>query len=168
MKTAVGNEFISHALFRLAENTPRVANCLHELSEEQVWQRPNQASNSIGNLVLHLSGNITQYILSGLGGQKDERIREMEFTISGGLSKGELMGLLGDVVSESAGIIKQLSDEQLLKLYRVQGFELSGLGIVMHVVEHYSYHTGQIAYCTKQKTNQDLNFYANVDLDVKN
>lgn len=168
MTTAATNEFISHAIFRMAENTPRIANCLDELSEEEVWQRPNDSSNSVGNLILHLCGNITQYIHSALGGKPDERTRDMEFALTGGIKKGELMSMLGDVVSEAAAVIKQMDETELMRSRMVQGFELSGIGIIMHVVEHYSYHTGQIAFWTKQMTNRDLNFYADMDLNVKN
>ena len=162
------NEFVDQSILRLKENTPKIEICLQQLSEQEIWLKPNSASNSIGNLILHLCGNITQYILSSLGEQEDFRNRNQEFIADGILTKSELMEKLRSVLKESIELLRQLADEKLIKNHSVQGFDLSGIGIIIHVVEHYSYHTGQIAFYTKLLKNDDLKFHTDIDLDVKN
>ncbi len=139
-----------------------------QLEEVDLWKRPNVSSNSTGNLILHLCGNITQYAISSLGCSKDIRNRDREFTIDSGYSKDELLQLIRDVIERAKENIKGCSEEQLLKLREVQGFNLTGIGIIIHVVEHYSYHTGQIAFWTKLLKDKDLGFYEGTDLNVKN
>lgn len=162
------NEFIDQSIMRVNENTPRINKCLDQLSEEEVWRKPNSNSNSIGNLILHLCGNITQYIISSLDGQEDNRERDQEFLREGGLSKTELNQKLQTVVEKATTIIKEIKKEKLLEIHSVQGFELTGMGIIIHVVEHYSYHTGQIAFYTKLLKDQELGFYTGLDLNAKN
>jgi uncharacterized damage-inducible protein DinB len=160
--------FIKESVFRITESQERIHKCLDLLSEEQVWERPNEASNSVGNLVLHLCGNITQYILSSLGGITDQRNRDQEFSIRGGLSKDELKRKLDLVMKPTCDVIQKQSENDLVIEKEVQGFRLSGVGIIIHVVEHLSYHTGQISYWTKQILDIDLEYYAGQDLNVKN
>ena len=167
-RTSQANEIIAQAIYRLEENTPRIEKCLNQLSEKEVWLKPNNASNSVGNLILHLCGNITQYIISSLGKQEDTRDRDLEFTTSGGYNKSELLSKLNSTVKQAVDIVKNLSEDELLRVRSVQAYELSGIGIIIHVVEHYSYHTGQIAFWTKLLKDKDLGFYAGIDLNTKN
>lgn len=164
----ISNEFLEQSIYYLEVNTPRIEKCLAELSEEEVWQRPNGLSNSVGNLLLHLCGNITQYIISSLGQMPDHRVRDAEFAAQGGFSKAELMQKLTETVSNACEVIRTLDQNDLLRSRSVQGFQLSAIGIIIHVTEHYSYHTGQIAFWTKQLKNKDLAFYARRDLNAKN
>lgn len=161
-------EFIEHSIYRVELNTPRINKCLKLLSEKDVWKRPNDQSNSIGNLILHLCGNIRQYIISSLGKSEDFRERDLEFTAEGGLTKSELQGKLEDTVGAAVNVIRNASIEELLRVRLVQGFDYSGVGVIIHVTEHYSYHTGQIAFWTKVITGSDLGFYSNVDLNIRN
>ncbi|MBV6439689.1 MAG: DUF1572 domain-containing protein [Haliscomenobacteraceae bacterium CHB4] len=161
-------ELTAQIILRMEENTPRIEKCLAELSEEEVWQHPNPASNSVGNLILHLCGNITQYAISSLGNRPDARDRDAEFAAEGGFSKAELMEKLDWTVREAVETIRRADREELLRVRAVQGFDMSGIGIIVHVCEHYSYHTGQIAFWTKLLKSKDLGFYAGVDLTVKN
>ena len=167
-KTNLTNELIEQAVFRLNENTPRIKKCLDQLTEEEVWKRPNESSNSVGNLILHLCGNITQYTISSLGGKPDNRERDKEFDAKGGYSKAELYEKLSSTVHKAVETIKKMDEQSLLKVLSVQGFSYSGVANIIHVVEHYSYHTGQIAYWTKLLKDKDLGFYAGVDLNIKN
>ncbi|MBT8311525.1 MAG: DUF1572 domain-containing protein [Eudoraea sp.] len=160
--------FTESLIFRLDEKTEMIAKCLHQLSEEELWQRPNQASNSVGNLLLHLCGNIRQYMISGLGKQDDIRERDLEFNISGGYTKAALFEKLDGVLEETKAVVNALDNEAWLSEYQVQGFKLSGIGIALHVVEHYAYHTGQIAFWTKLLKAEDLGFYEGMDLNTKN
>lgn len=155
-------------LFRMDEKTEMVLKCLDMLTEEELWNRPNKASNSMGNLLLHLCGNITQYIISALGQKEDIRKRDLEFSVQGGITKSELTEKLLAVLEEAKRVMKSLDTEQWLSEYSVQGFSLTGIGIAVHAVEHYAYHTGQIAFWTKQIKARDLGFYAGTDLNAKN
>jgi uncharacterized damage-inducible protein DinB len=161
-------EFIEQSILRMDEYLVKIDKCLDELKEKELWLRPNESSNSIGNLILHLCGNITQYIISGLGNEKDLRERNLEFSASGGIMKSELYNKLHNIVKEAKEVINNLDPEALRKIRSVQGFKLSGIGIVIHVVEHFSYHTGQIAFWTKIIRNTDLGFYSDLDLNQKN
>ena len=168
MKSPLTTEFIDQSLHYLHLNTPRVEKCLGQLSEEEVWQRSNDASNSVGNLILHLCGNIRQYIIAGLGQQADTRTRSVEFSFPEGFSKAELLQKLNETLQVADTVIRTMDEESLLRERTVQGYKLTGLAIILHVVEHYSYHTGQIAFWTKQVRNQDLGFYAGINLDRTN
>ena len=130
--------------------------------------RLQRSSNSIGNIILHLCGNIRQYIISGLGNEKDFRERDMEFNARGGISKSKLYIKLFSLVQQATELIRNLDLNALQTKRSVQGFKLSGMGIVIHVVEHFSYHTGQIAFWTKMIKNVDLGFYRDLDLNQKN
>ena len=168
VKNVIKDEFISNALYRLDESTRMIEKSLDHLTEEDIWKRPNMSSNSVGNQILHLCGNIGQYIISSLGETPDIREREKEFSASSGAAKEELLSMLNAVVHKAKETIASCSKESLELVREVQGFSLSGVGIVLHAVEHYSYHTGQIAFWTKLLKDEDLGFYKGVDLNVKN
>ena len=161
-------EFTRQSVYRITENTNRIIKCLEEINEAEIWQRPNESSNSIGNIILHLCGNIRQYAISSLGKVEDVRMRDIEFSTKEGFSKKELSVKLKNTVDEAIAIIENLDEPALIKSYSAQGFNLSGIGIVVHVTEHYSYHTGQIAFWIKLLKNKDLRFYAGIDLNIKN
>jgi uncharacterized damage-inducible protein DinB len=166
---AIAQEFIDQSISIIEKkNTPKIMKCLDELSEEQIWLRPNEVSNSIGNILLHLCGNITQYIISSLGDQPDIRERDKEFSAEGGYNKQELLNKLTHTLQQAVNVIKNVDDAQLLKVHSVQGFNYSGIGIIVHVTEHYSHHTGQIIFWTKQLTGNAPGFYTHVDLNKKN
>ena len=168
MNNKLVNEFIEQSVFRIDENTPKVQKCLDILSEEQIWHQPNNFSNSIGNLILHLCGNINQYAVSSLGYTEDKRERDLEFSTKEGFNKAELMERLKSTIENAKAVIKKLDEKELLKMRSVQGFNFTGMGIIIHVAEHYSYHTGQIAFITKLLKNKDLGFYAEINLNIKN
>lgn len=167
-ETKVLHALVESLLFRIDEKTEMISICLGRLSETEIWKRPNAASNSMGNLILHLCGNVSQYIIAGLGNQKDVRERDAEFNATGGYSGRELMTKLNAVMERAKAVIRSLPPEGWIKVYRVQGFTLTGIGIALHVVEHYAYHTGQIAYWTKLLKANDLGFYDGMDLNEKN
>ena len=168
MKEKIIKEFIEQSLYIFDQNTPRITRCMNELEEADTWKRPNNASNSIGNLILHLCGNITQYIISSLGEAKDIRERDKEFSADGGFSKPELIEKLHTTIEKAKNVIQQMDGDSLLRKRIVQGFQYSGMGIIIHVTEHYSYHTGQVVFWTKLLKNKDLGFYAGIDLNKKN
>jgi len=161
-------ELKQNALYRIDESTRMIKKSLADISEEELWQKPNASLNSIANLILHLCGNISQYAISSLGENEDTRNRDVEFAATNGYTKEELLKKLDDVLDSAKRIIFDASTDQLVQKRSVQGFSFSGIGIILHVVEHYSYHTGQIAFWVKQLKNKDLGFYDGVDLNIKN
>ncbi len=161
-------EIVKNALYRLDESTRMIKISLEQLEEQDVWKRTGAVSNSVGNLILHLCGNIGQYVISSLGQTKDVRERDKEFSAKTGFSKAELLEMLVITVEKAKEVIKNSTVDQLLRIREVQGFTFSGVGIIVHAVEHYSYHTGQIAFWTKQLKDKDLGFYKDVDLNVSN
>ena len=161
-------EFISQSIYRIDENTQKITNCLNELEETEIWNRPNENSNSVGNLILHLCGNIRQYAISSLGQIRDIRERDKEFSAKGGYSKNELIENLIAAIEQAKKIILNIGEAELLKSRYVQGNLHTGIGIIIHVTEHYSYHTGQIIFWTKLLKNKDLRYYAGIDLNIKN
>ena len=150
------------------ESQPRILTCLDKLTDPQIWHRPNPASNSIGNLVLHLSGNIRQWIIHTLGSAPDTRQRQSEFDAQGPIPRQQLITTLNNTLAEAKPVIQNLTEQQLLAPYTVQGFNETGTSILIHIVEHLSYHTGQIAYITKAITNNQLDFYDSHDLNHTN
>lgn len=166
MQDLVIQEFKSQIIQRMEENTPRIGRCLAELSETEIWKRPNASSNSVGNLILHLCGNIRQYAIASLGGQADHRQRDAEFAAKDGFGKEELLAKLQNTLAEALETIRKASEQEMMRIRTVQGFEMSGIGIAVHVCEHYSYHTGQIAFWVKLLKDKDLGFYSNIDLNI--
>lgn len=161
-------EFIEQSLNFINQCTVKIKNCMMELNEKDIWYSPNENLNSVGNLILHLSGNIREYIISSLGGEPDIRERDLEFWTRGGFTKAELIMKLEDTVEKAKIVIAGISLENLLQVRVVQGFSYSGVGNIIHVTEHYSYHTGQIIFLTKLMKNIDMGFYADVDLNKRN
>lgn len=149
------------------ESIPRIQKCLGLLSEEEVWHQPNENLNSVGNLVLHLCGNARQWIVSGLGGKPDQRDRDAEFQQKGHKSSTELSALLDAMMKEIRPILEDMETDQLLEVRPVQAFEESGLSVLIHVIEHFSYHTGQITFLTKSLKNVDTGYYKTLDLNQK-
>ena len=147
------------------ESLPRIRTCLAQLSVDEIWARPNEQTVSAGNLVLHLAGNVRQYVVAALGGVPDVRERQGEFDEKGPMATADLLARLERTMTEASGVIDRLDSAMLLRTYRVQGFVESGLSILVHVVEHFSYHTGQIAYIVKSRKNVDLGFYRGKDLN---
>ncbi|MEO1447970.1 MAG: DinB family protein [Bacteroidota bacterium] len=147
------------------ESFARVRTCLGKLSEEQIWQRPNANSNSIGNLVLHLCGNARQWIIAGLLGTPDVRQRQQEFDEQGPLPTAHLLDILNSLEAEMKQGLATVTASDLAKVYQVQTFEENGVAIIVHVVEHFSYHVGQITYQTKALLNIDTGYYAGMTLE---
>ena len=142
------------------EYLPRIRQCVGLLGDAGVWQRPAPNCNSVGNLLLHLAGNTTQWILATFGDTTDARNRPAEFAAAGGQSATELLDRLATVVDRACDVVAALPVEELLRPRLVQArYQETGLSAVLHVLEHFSGHAGQIYAWTKQATGQDLRFY---------
>jgi uncharacterized damage-inducible protein DinB len=137
---------------------PRIIRCLKLLSEEEIWWRPNRASNSVGNLVLHLQGNVRQWIISGLGRQPDQRDRDREFAEIGPMPRRTLLVGLRKTIKEADEVMATLSPSDLMRMFSIQGYNVTGLEAIGHVAEHFAFHAGQIIFVTKLKCGKDLRF----------
>jgi uncharacterized damage-inducible protein DinB len=156
----IGQAFIDRSrAFLASEYLPRIRSCLEELPEGDLWWRPNAQSNSAGNLLLHLSGNVRQWIVSGVGGEPDTRARHAEFEADGGRDRAQLLDLMERAVRDADRVLAGLHPDRLLEPLVIQGADTTVLAAVYHVVEHFGMHTGQIAYITKLRTGTDLGFY---------
>lgn len=156
----VGTPFLTASRNHLAkELLPRVEECLQLLSDGQIWWRPNEASNSIGNLVLHLCGNVRQWIISGVGGAANTRRRQEEFDERRPIPRDALLGKLRATVDEATAVLANFDPGRLLEPRRIQEHDVTVLDAIYHVVEHFSMHTGQIILLTKTQTGKDLHFY---------
>jgi uncharacterized damage-inducible protein DinB len=138
---------------------PKILASIEPLSDPDLWWRPNEASNSIGNLMLHLSGNVRQWIVSGVGGAPDRRERAREFSERDPLPRAELIESLTRAVREADAVMAGVSRSDLSESRRIQGREVTVLEAIYHVVEHFSTHLGQILMIAKQRGGKDLGFY---------
>jgi uncharacterized damage-inducible protein DinB len=151
--------FLADARKLLAtEHAPHIVKCLEQLEDDEIWWRPNDASNSAGNLVLHLCGNVRQWIISNLGETAFERDRDAEFAERGPIPRKDLIERVKRTVREACAVLDRLPESTLHRKFTIQGLHVTGLEAVAHVVEHFAYHTGQIVYITKLKGGKDLRF----------
>jgi len=149
----------------IQESKTRILSCLELLDESQIQWRPNAQNNSIQILVVHLCGNLRQYICAAIGQQQDIRDRNSEFNSEKTITKIELENILNATTADAWKVVQSLTEQMLLDNYEVQCFNMTGYEIVSHVIEHFSYHTGQIALLTKIITNKDLGFYKDLDFN---
>jgi len=149
------------------ESVPRIRKCLDQLTDDEIWYRPNTETVSIGNLVLHLCGNARQWICSGLGGEPDHRQRSKEFEAQGPIPRGELLQLLERTEIDVRRALDSVDPATLLDKRPVQTYQESGVSILVHVVEHFSYHTGQITYAVKSRKDIDMGYYSGQRLEGK-
>ncbi|HEX5085547.1 MAG TPA: DinB family protein [Blastocatellia bacterium] len=168
--------FLRHARFRLLEDYfVKIAAAIDALDDEQVWRRPNESSNSVGNLLLHMSGNVRQWIISGVGGAQDIRDRASEFAARGSAAKGELVELVRATLDEADAVLTKIedecattnSDEPLQRICKPQDYEATIFDAIFHVVEHFSYHTGQIVFAAKWLAEGQVSFYDDKRLNLE-
>ena len=151
------SQFLKFSCEKLTELTARIETCVARLTPEQIWARGADNENAVGNLLLHLSGNVRQWIISGVGGAEDRRDRDSEF---GARSGTDALDRLRATVSEAVEVLKALPHEKLQEKRNIQKhWDLTVLEAIYHVVEHFSMHTGQIIFATKLLTGSDLGFY---------
>jgi uncharacterized damage-inducible protein DinB len=150
------------------ESYERIYRCISLIDEKDLWRSPSPGIPAIGNLILHLCGNARQWILSGLGGRPDNRDRDQEFVAQTKIKKAELVFLLENMRSNLRQTLEELDPQQITDLHVVQGFEVTGFSVIVHVIEHFSYHTGQITTLTKFLTNKDTAYYSGIDLNKQN
>ena len=152
--------FVAQSRRYLASEYPtKIQRCLDVLPDDAIWRRDDDTSNSIGNLLLHLSGNIRQWIVSGVGGAPDARVRRAEFDAREGEGGATLMERLLATVRDADAVLASLDAVRLAELRTIQGRDVTVLDAVYHVVEHFSMHTGQIILLAKRFAPGRLEFY---------
>jgi hypothetical protein len=154
------SEFLDYSTGRLTLYMSRIEDCVSRLTPPQVWERGSANENSVANLILHLEGNVRQWILSGVAGQPDVRDRHAEFAAKEGLTPNELLAKLRHTVDEAAATIQALDPARLLDRVHPQGNDVSALVAIYQVVQHFAGHAFQIMYATKRFTGQDLGYSA--------
>jgi len=157
---AIAEAFIAQASeFLVGDYLPKIERCLEKLNDEQIWWRANEESNSIGNLILHLCGNVRQWIVCGLGSAPDNRNRDSEFEQRDVIPRDDLLSLLRSTLSDAQTTLQSLDPSTLLEFRKIQGNDVDILEAIFHVAEHFSMHAGQIIMLTKMLTQKDLRFY---------
>jgi uncharacterized damage-inducible protein DinB len=142
----------------------RIQDCLGRLTAEQIWTRGGENENAVGNLVLHLCGNVRQWIISGVGGAADVRDRDSEFAARGGMPPAELAAKLKSTVDEAAEVIRKFPTERLSESKTIQKvYQTTMMEAIYHVVEHFAQHTGQIVFATKLLTGADLGYFKHLN-----
>jgi uncharacterized damage-inducible protein DinB len=155
--------FLQCSVEKLRQFVDRIDVCLGKLTEGQIWARGGENENAIGNLALHLAGNVHQWIVGSLGDNPDHRDRDAEFAARGGATAAELSDRLRETVEQAAQIISELSTDQLTKTYEIQNYQVSGVEALYHVVEHFAQHTDQVIFATKMLSGGDMGFYRHLN-----
>ena len=155
----LARESVTYARDKLADHLAQIVRCVGLLSPDELWHRANAHANSVGNLVLHLTGNVRQWIVGGLGGATIARDRPAEFAERGPLPAAEILGALERTVRSAREVLAGLDVAALEAPHTIQGYEVSGLIALLHVVEHFAFHTGQIVHMTKVLKDVDLALY---------
>ena len=157
---SIGREFVATCRHRLMEEYfPKIERCILEVPEDDIWWRAHETDNSIGNLILHLTGNIRQWIISGIGGASDARNRPQEFAEREHIPKLELLRKFRETLTEADRVLEQFDVNRLVEVRRFQEWEHTCLYAISHVVEHVAQHMGQIIYITKLRKGVDLKFF---------
>ncbi len=152
--------FLEHSRSKLLDQYwPRLRECAESLTDEQIWWRPNEACNSVGNLVLHLNGNVRQWLVASFNRLEDGRDRPAEFGQREVVPKSVLLENLGATMQQVSEVLARLTEADLLMPMNIQGYEVTGLRAVYQVVEHFGLHYGQILYVTKMLRGEDLGYY---------
>ena len=151
--------FLTAAADKLAENLSRIEPCVPKLAPDVLWARDSENENAMGHLLLHLDGNVRQWILSGIGGAPERRDRPAEFAARSGPDGAVLLAQLRGTVTDAINVIGALPHARLNEAVTIQGYDTTVLAAILHVVEHFSGHTYQIILMTKHVTREDLGFY---------
>src|SRR5262245_26518580 len=151
--------FLTSAADKLAENLDRIESCVPKLPAGVLWARASENENAVANLLLHLEGNLRQWIVSGIGGAPNSRDRASEFSARSGATGAVLVAKLRSAVDAASQVIRTLPHSRLTEAVTIQGRDTTVLDAIFHVVEHFSGHTYQIILMTKNATHEDLGFY---------
>jgi hypothetical protein len=159
MDSEIARLFLAHSAKQLRQMSGHIELCLNKLTEDEIWSRSSPHANSLGNLVLHLCGNVRQWICAGVGGEPDIRDRDSEFSACGGLGAGPLTARLKQTVEHAIEIIDAVTAERLLKEINPQNRPVTVLEAIYQVVGHFQQHAGQVIFATKLYAGEDLGLY---------
>lgn len=160
MESEIAKVFVEHVRLKLRDDyLPKVQKCVGLLSEDDLWWRPNEQSNSVGNILLHLCGNMRQWMIHGIGGEDDQRNRPQEFAEKGPIPKAELLAKLENTLQQVDRILADFDLKKILDQQTVQGYDERYLTMIFHVTEHFAQHLGQISYITKMRKNVNLHYF---------
>ncbi len=165
LPSRLAGDFLRVSRHQIDARRQRIEACLGRLTEAQIWTRRHDAENAVGNLVLHLCGNVEQWIVGGVGGKAVSRDRDAEFARRDPIPAAELAARLGAVLSAADEVLAALTPDDLARPRSIQGYDVTVLHAVYHVVEHLAEHTGQIIWATKGLTGRQLGFYDYLDDD---
>ena len=159
----IEQEFLRISTEKLRRSGSRIEDCVRRLNYDQIWTRNADNVNSVGNLVLHLCGNVRQWIGFGIGDLADQRDRNSEFAARGGLEPAELIERARKTVSEAIDIIGKFDGARLMEKVTIQNYEVTKMEAIYQVVEHFAQHTGQIIFVTKMLTGEDLGYFKHLN-----
>lgn len=154
LSKAIGNE----ASDELDDALRKINHCVKQLTDDQLWWRPSESMNSVANLLLHLCGNLRQWIVSGVGGAADVRQRQKEFDDRSLTPKTELMQQIEETVAETKTALSENSAEELLRVRRIQGNDVTGIQAIFHAVAHFRGHTQEIVHMTRCQLGDSYEF----------
>lgn len=154
----VASAVAKEACHQLDEGLGKIKHCLDQLTDEQVWWRPESSMNSIANLMLHLCGNLRQWIVSGVGEADDIRDRPKEFSEHGPIEKYELLRQLGEAVNDANAAVISVPAAGLLEVRRIQGFDKTGIAAIFDSVSHFRGHTQEIIHMTRCLIGDNYHF----------
>jgi uncharacterized damage-inducible protein DinB len=158
--SSVAGAFLERTRYYLITEYPtKIRAAVLAMPGDKLWWRPNEDSNSVGNLLLHLSGNVRQWVISGVGGQPDVRKRNLEFAARGGTGVPAMLDGLDATMREVDAVIRGLLPSELMSRRTIQGRETTVFAALYHVTEHFSTHTGQIIWISKMLTPGAVRFY---------
>lgn len=127
----------------------QIRTCVEELTEEQLWWRPNEQANSVGNLVLHLSGSMRHYLSRGVGGIEYQRDRPAEFAERGPITKEQLLATFDETISQATRVLDAFDTSRFMTATDEQNYVPTVFDLIFNIAIHVATHTGQIVYITK-------------------
>ena len=145
--------------FLTVEYRTKIRAAVESLPADALWWRANEQSNSVGNLLMHLTGNIRQWIVGGVGGQPNARDRDGEFAARSGEDASSLLARLDEAIDEVDAVLARLTESDLAAHRAIQGRDVNVLEAIYHVVEHFSMHLGQIILVAKIHSPGAVHFY---------
>jgi hypothetical protein len=154
--------FIAAASEMLRKGMHKIEHCVAQLNDEQLWWRPRPEvipqMNSIANLLLHLAGNMRQWIIAGVGGAKDTRNRPLEFSDRSNRPKAEILGQLEATVDEATAVIGRLADSDLTASRRIQSYDVNVVSALWQTVSHFHGHVQEIIHLTREQLGDGYRF----------
>lgn len=155
---SIAQLFVEDCVELIHQSNIKLQNCLQQLSTEQIWWRSHPSTNSVGNLILHICGNLRQWTLAGLAGQPDSRDRDHEFSSEHSMTADQLLEHLQKESDACLAVLPSFGPLELVAEYTIQGFLVNGLQAVNHTVTHFVGHTHQVVYMTRLQLGDDYQF----------